>query len=227
MSHDLQDWVANMPVTSDPEDQQLKQLLSGLVDKICYFKDKVIEENMDMASQEARLDNELKDNAQRNEYIENLEGTIEYYKGEVDSLSQQLEDQKHNEKALEELQKVNASLRKVKEAAIDSVIDLKLNVEKLLNVIWDLYSKYNVLVDDITDKCKVDKPTADALNEINETTQWQNEQIVTQVAQTCNNWNKETSDHAASMALIFNQEKHRIAMRKKFAHANKQRKHFF
>ena len=150
--------------------------------------------------------------------INMLENQVLMLQAEVDSMES-------NKRAVDELQAVNLRLRDSKQKVETEMNDVKKNNGQLLDMVWDVYKGYNQLLNEIIASCE--KNEKNALQTIKENTQKQNHQIVQKVVNDVSSWDKSATEHAVGMALIFNQEKRRIALKKRFSKNNTPRSRWF
>ena len=205
----------------DDEQQIIQQLFNRINGVMDHLKQQVAQQETDLDFQLAKIDEMEKDSVQHNEEETRLKIENVRLQEEVNKLKREMVFLNSKLKASEQVQQVNQKLRKIKEDLFNDRIDCKIQLEELLDLVWHMYSNYNAMFDTLGDQMKQNNP------KLYDLMIQQNETIVGEIIKTIDQWTQKNSDHGAAMVLLFNQEKHRIAMNAKFAKGGKPRNNFF
>ena len=205
----------------DEEQQIIQQLFTRINGVMDHLKQQLAQQETDLNFQLSKIDEMEKDSVQHSEEETRLKLENARLKEEVQQLTREMRFLHNKAKASDQVQQVNQKLRKVKEDLFNDRIYCKIQLKELLDFVWEIYSKYNTLIDELGDEMKQNNHKLyDSMIE-------RNENIVGEMIQTIDEWTKTNSEHGAAMVLLFNQEKHRIAMKAKFAKGGKPRNTFF
>lgn len=210
----------------DDADIALDNLFGHVQQEINELKNKIAQQQADIQHQENTIESLEQDAIQHEEEKIQMTCDLNYYEQQLQILKAQLESTEHDHVTLDDLHAANQRIRELKEKAESELVDVKKENNQLLDLIWNIFSDYNTLINKLTDVC-VSPDTNDVSQELNETAQTENEKIVENVVNEVNTWDKKNTDYAAAMALIFNQEQRRIALRKRFSRANTPRRRWF
>ena len=219
-------------VNDDPHGEQdnagtaLDRLFNGVRNEMNDLKNQIAAQQADIEEREYTIDLLEKDLVQKEEFEKKLQDELDQCKLEVNLLNSELNRTESDKQSLQDLHAVNQRIRELKDKAESEAMIIKKQNNELLNFIWKMYGGYNTMVNKALDIC-ADEGTDRKLQSMSEDMQKENEKIVQSMVTHVNQWDKVNTDYAASMALIFNQEKRRIALRKRFSQGSTPRKRLF
>ena len=223
---DLSEIVANIPLQDDPADEALTRLFQGVVNQMNGLRNIIGEQQADISGQQTQITNLEQDAVQREEYQKNLENQTTDLRSQLDILSAEMDMSDCNTQSVKDLHEANQRLRELKEKAEAEAVATKKQNSDLLDMVWDLYSGYNGIINNIMDHA-TENQNNNALKSMSDKAQKENEEIVQNMIGNINKWDKKNTDCAVSMALIFNQEKRRIFLKRKFSRIGTTRRQLF
>lgn len=204
----------------------LDEMYLCIRNQINELKNQVASQHADIAQQDYQIDSMEQDIVQKEEREEKMQNRIKMLEDQVLMLQAEMDCMESNKRAVDELQSANLRLRELKQKAEKAMNDIKTNNEQLLDVVWHFYSGYNEMLNRIIASCEKN-PNDSVSKTIKENTQVENQQIVQKVVNDVNSWDKSATDYAVGMALAFNQEKRRIALKQRFSKTNTPRSRWF
>ena len=227
MSHDNKQQSPDILSILEEDDPDLQFVFRGLNEKWTRMKEQLAQQQSDLAAQDEKIDELEKDSLQQQELAQRMTEHEQSLKTQIQLLQSQLDEVREDKKLLENVEKSNGKLRKLNEELFEERINLKIQNDELKDLLWEFFAGYNALIDDVTERCARPDTTGDILTKLSEAVQHRNEGIVKSAIGDLNGWCQTNNTSASSMALLFNQEQRRIALRERFKKAHFARKMLF
>ena len=214
------EWLTKMPQAESKNDQALQNAVKQSLSPILELNATI--------SKKDQMITQLKRQLETEQFMKNrIQMAKEKLERRVVKQGKQMVQLKQHEVTIAKLTKLNQELRKVKESAIINYSHAAAEVHLLLDLIWNMYGSYNVMIDELKKNCpewtEDDKSCKDLI-------QWidcKNTDVIGSVVDELEEKHHEQSDYTVCMTHTFTQEKNRAEMGEPFGKKNTKRNEFF